>query len=229
MYQTEASLLPPLTRQPIRSYVLRGGRVTRAQRRALVQSWKKFGIADQKGMLDLQTAFQRRASTVLEIGFGNGEVLAESAQAAPETNFLGIETYRSGIGSLLHKIEQQGLSNIRIVHEDAVVFVPQRLPDLSLREVLILFPDPWPKTRHHKRRLVQASFIDKIADKLELHGVLQLATDWQDYARAMHSAVLSTRRFRQLNLAQHKKLSTAYGRRGRAAGHAIHYLRYELI
>lgn len=221
--------LPVLTRQPVRSYMLRPGRITKAQRRALTQNWEKFGIVNQESMLDLQTVFGRRAPTVLEIGFGNGEVLLELAQTELDTNFLGIETYRSGIGSLLRSIAQQGLSNIRVMHEDATVAVPRRLPDNSLTKVLILFPDPWPKTRHRKRRLVQVDFIDKVADKLQSGGVLQLATDWQDYATAMHRVVLSTERFHQISEGHHKRLSTAFERRGHAAGHTIYDLLYECV
>jgi tRNA (guanine-N7-)-methyltransferase len=171
--------------QRIRSFVRRDGRMTEAQKRVLEEVWPQFGLALTDGMLDLVKIFGRTAPCVLEIGFGSGHSLLEIARAHPEKNFIGIETYQPGIGMLLLKIEEFALSNIRIFYADAVEVLEKCIPQQSLDGVQIFFPDPWPKRRHHKRRLIQAEFILLVTDKLKAQGIFHLATDWEHYAHHM--------------------------------------------
>jgi len=175
-------------RRSVRSFVLRAGRMTVAQERAWRELWPRYGIEDD-GPLDLGTVFGREAPVTLEIGFGNGESLAALAEAHPAHDFLGIEVHRPGVGHLLLRAEAAGLDNVRIVCRDAVEVLERQVADAALAEVLLYFPDPWPKKRHHKRRIVQPAFVDLVARKLRPGGVFRLATDWQDYAEHMLAVV----------------------------------------
>ncbi|MGA9028760.1 MAG: tRNA (guanosine(46)-N7)-methyltransferase TrmB [Steroidobacteraceae bacterium] len=168
----------------IRSYVLRAGRITAAQERALGQLWPSYGL-DATAALDLDAVFARRAPRCLEIGFGAGEVIGALAERNPHIDYLGIEVHRSGVGRLLLHAERAGLANLRVICRDAVEVLRDALTDASLDEVLVFFPDPWHKKRHHKRRLIEPVFIAQLARKLRPDGVLRLATDWQDYAAQM--------------------------------------------
>ena len=159
----------------------REGRFTPGQRRAFDRLWPRYGI-DDNGKLDLNAIFGRHAPRTLEIGFGNGENLARLAAAEPEQDFLGIEVHRPGVGRLLQSIEEHELSNVRIVCHDAVEVLENPLADTCLDRVLILFPDPWHKKRHHKRRLIQPRFVELLARKIKPGGLLHIATDWQPYA-----------------------------------------------
>ena len=183
-----------LRRRSIRSFVLRAGRITPAQQRALTEGWPRFGIdpplqdADRSATvasLDFTARFGRRAALVVEIGFGNGENLLALATAHPEKDFLGIEVHRAGVGHLLLRAEEAGLGNLRVMQHDAVEAFEHQIAPGVLDEVLVLFPDPWHKKRHHKRRLVQPDFIALLASRLRIGGRLQLATDWEPYARQM--------------------------------------------
>jgi tRNA (guanine-N7-)-methyltransferase len=169
----------------IRSFVTRAGRLTDAQRRALRELWPKYGVAFDSKVLDLDGLFGRRAVRIVEIGFGNGEHLAALAVSHRERDHLGIEVHRPGVGRLLLAIEERGLTNVRIVCHDAVAVLEAQIPRRSLDEVLILFPDPWPKKRHHKRRLIQSAFIAMLTERLKPGALLRLATDWQPYAEQM--------------------------------------------
>lgn len=168
----------------IRSFVLRSGRITTAQRRALETEWPRYGI-DGDAPLDLDAVFGRQSRRIVEIGFGHGENLLALAAAAPGTDFLGIEVHRAGVGKLLLEAAALGLTNLRVVAEDAADVVGRRLPDASIDEILVFFPDPWPKKRHHKRRLIQPAFVERLSMKLKPGGFLRLATDWADYAEHM--------------------------------------------
>ncbi len=172
-------------RRPIRSFVLRAGRVTAAQERALTELWPAFGIEFAGAPIDFDAAFGRSAPRCLEIGFGAGEVIGALAQAHPENDYLGVEVHRSGVGRLLLQAEQAGLANLRIICHDAVEVLASAIPDRSFDEVLIFFPDPWHKKRHHKRRLIDAPFVELLAGKLRPQGILRLATDWNTYAEQM--------------------------------------------
>jgi tRNA (guanine-N7-)-methyltransferase len=174
-----------LTPRRIRSFVLRAGRTTAAQERALNQLWPSFGLDLPQAPLDIAGAFGREAPRCLEIGFGVGEVIGSLAEANPHIDYLGIEVHRAGVGRLLLRAEQSGLKNLRIICHDAVDVLRDCIPDSSFDEVLIFFPDPWHKKRHHKRRLIDTSFINLLAAKLRAGGILRLATDWQDYAEQM--------------------------------------------
>jgi tRNA (guanine-N7-)-methyltransferase len=177
--------------RPIRSFVTRAGRITAAQERALSDLWPKYGRDFAPGPPDLDTLFTRRAPRTLEIGFGNGENLVALAAAHPERDYLGIEVHRPGVGRALLALEERALTNVRVICHDAVEVLERQLAPGSLDEVLILFPDPWPKKRHHKRRLIQAPFVGLLARVLAAGGTLHLATDWEPYAREM-LAVLGT-------------------------------------
>jgi tRNA (guanine-N7-)-methyltransferase len=171
-----------ISQRPIRSYVLRQGRISHAQQRARDTLMPEFGIAYAPNLLDFETVFERTAPTILEIGFGMGETTADIAARHPETNFLGIEVHSPGVGSLLKQIDERHLENVRILQHDAVEVVHDMIAPLSLYGIHVFFPDPWPKKRHHKRRLLQAGFVSELATRLEPRGYLHVATDWQEYA-----------------------------------------------
>ena len=171
--------------RPIRSFVLRKGRLSDAQARALHDLWPKFGIDATPGKPDPKPLFGRKAPLVVEIGFGNGEASWRMALNEPEKNFIGIEVHKPGVGHLLQALEANELNNVRIALDDAVDFIRDQIPANSLNEVRIYFPDPWPKKRHHKRRIIQSPFLDLLAEKMAAGALLHLATDWQPYAEHM--------------------------------------------
>jgi tRNA (guanine-N7-)-methyltransferase len=174
--------MPASSHPPIRSFVLRQGRVSNAQRRAVDTLLPVHGIAYAPGALDFEQVFGRRAPTLLEIGFGMGETTAQIAQAHPENNYLGIEVHTPGVGSLLKLIAEGGLSNLRIIQHDAVEVLEHMIASGSLAGAHIFFPDPWPKKRHHKRRLIQPDFVRLLASRLAAGAYLHAATDWEEYA-----------------------------------------------
>jgi len=180
---TDSEKKPFLRR--IRSFVRREGRLTRGQQRGLQVLWPQYGIEHDAGLLDLDKIFGRSAPRVLEIGFGNGASLAATAAAHPELDFLGIEVHRPGVGNLLQVIEREGLTNIRVMQEDAVEILKAQIPLASLDKVQLFFPDPWHKKKHHKRRIVQADFVSMLKDRLKSGGIFHMATDWQHYAEHM--------------------------------------------
>ena len=167
----------------VRSFVRRPGRATAAQRRALTELLPRYGIDATDGRIDLRAAFGREAPRVLDIGFGDGEALVTNALNNPAVDYLGVEVHEPGIGHLLLLLEHAGVENVRVIARDAAEAVPQQLADASFDAVDLLFPDPWPKKRHHKRRLVQPPFVGEIARVLKPGGFLHVATDWADYAR----------------------------------------------
>ena len=171
--------------RPIRSFVRREGRLTLGQQRAIDTFWTNFGVDPGPRTLRLEEVFQRRAPRVLEIGFGDGESLAAMAARHPEEDYLGIEVHRPGVGHLLQRADRLGLTNLKVMCADAVEVLTERLPDACFIRIQIFFPDPWPKKRHHKRRLIQPPFALLLARKLRPGGHLHLATDWEDYAHHM--------------------------------------------
>lgn len=175
----------PNERRPVRSYVLRQGRLTDAQARALDELWPRYGIEDGDTPVDPAALFGRAAPLIVEIGFGDGAATWRMAQAEPDKNFIGIEVHQPGVGRLLQALEQHGLDNVRVACTDAVPFLRDRLAEASIAELRIYFPDPWPKKRHHKRRIVQPEFLDLAATRLCAGGLLHLATDWRNYAEHM--------------------------------------------
>jgi len=168
----------------LRSFVLRTGRATKAQERAMAVLLPHYGLPDQ-GVLDLDSCFGRSAPRYLEIGFGMGGALLAMAAAHPEQDYLGVEVHTPGVGCLLQGLEQQALTNVRVICSDAVGVLRDQLSAQSLDGIYIFFPDPWHKTRHHKRRLISPTFVQSLARVLKPEGLLHLATDWADYARHM--------------------------------------------
>lgn len=168
--------------RPIRSYVLRPGRMSSGQTRALETLLPRYGIPYQDGLLDLDATFGRSAPKILEIGFGMGASTAEIAERQPDSDYLGIEVHPPGVGSLLKLIEEKALTNLRVIQHDAVEVLDHMIGDATLDGVHIFFPDPWPKKRHHKRRLIQPALVANLCKKLKPGGYLHAATDWQEYA-----------------------------------------------
>jgi len=172
-----------LTQRRIRSFVLRQGRLTKGQEKALADHWPSFGIDYSPEPLNLPKTFGRQESLkILEIGFGMGETTATIAHSMPEIDFLGVEVHTPGVGGLLKLIGEKSLSNVRIIQHDVVDVLNHKISDASLDGVHIFFPDPWHKKRHHKRRLIQAGFVKLLCSKLKSGGYLHVATDWQEYA-----------------------------------------------
>lgn len=211
--------------RPIRSYVLRQGRVSQAQQRAYDHLLPVYGITYADAPLDFAQVFGRKAPTVLEIGFGMGETTAAIAAQNPDCNYIAVDVHTPGIGGLLKLIGEQHLTNVRVIQHDAVEVVDCMIPRESLARVHVFFPDPWHKKRHHKRRLLQAGFVEKLAARLAPGGYLHIATDWEDYA----AAILATLRAEPLleNTAQafaarpdYRPL-TKFEQRGLDRGHGV--------
>lgn len=210
----------------IRSFVRRAGRLTRGQQRALQELWPVYGL-EAGTPIDPAACFGRRAALTLEVGFGNGDTLLALASAHPEQDFLGIEVHRPGVGHLLQQLEQRRLENVRVMCGDAVDILRDDLPAQSLQRILLLFPDPWHKQRHHKRRIVQPAFVALLADKLADGGLLHMATDWEDYAGHMLEVLGTSPVFR--NCAPDNRFVarpddrpvTRFERRGQRLGHIV--------
>ncbi len=203
----------------IRSYVLRQGRTTPSQQRALDELFPTFGIPYSEGLLDFRSAFGRSAPVVLEIGSGMGETTAQIAHAHPETDYVAVEVHGPGVGSLLKKVAELGLRNLRIVRHDAVAVLEKMIADASLAGIHLFFPDPWPKKRHHKRRLLQPSFAELAARKLAPGGYLHAATDWPDYATQMDEVLSAISAFERGDPQQ--RPMTKFERRGIGLGHPV--------
>ncbi|MEK9749850.1 MAG: tRNA (guanosine(46)-N7)-methyltransferase TrmB [Pseudomonadales bacterium] len=201
----------------IRSYVLRQGRLSQAQKRALEEDLPQFLFARDHCSAP-QTVFDCPQPLTLEIGFGNGESLLEMAKQSPELNFLGFEVHGPGMGHLLLGIKRFELRNVRVSQSDAVDFL-RALPEASLQRIQIFFPDPWHKKKHHKRRIVNADLLGLAARVLEPEGVLHVATDWQPYAEEIQTIFEADQRFSVVEAPQRPE--TKYERRGRRLNHVI--------
>ena len=177
-------------RRPIRSYVLRQGRISHAQQRAYDSLLPRFSIPYQTTQLEPALFFERSAPVILEIGFGMGESTAQIAYSRPDLDFIGVEVHTPGVGSLLKHIDERGLSNVRVIQHDAVEVLQHMIGANTLAGVHIFFPDPWPKLRHHKRRLIQADFVSLIASRLQPGAYLHAATDWEAYAEHILATLL---------------------------------------
>ena len=227
--------MSPLPQRPIRSFVRRAGRITRAQERALAELWPRFGIEFQPGPLDLGAVFGRHARRIMEIGIGDGETLLELATRHPETDFVGVEVHRPGLGHCLLGIEAAALTNVRLIAHDAVEVLEQVIPDASLDEVLLYFPDPWPKKRHHKRRIVQPDLVELVARRLGPGGVFRLATDWAPYAAHMLEVLGRSPRFQNASPAgdyvprPDSRPATRFERRGERLGHEVFDLEFRRV
>ncbi|MCY3769107.1 MAG: tRNA (guanosine(46)-N7)-methyltransferase TrmB [Gammaproteobacteria bacterium] len=176
---------PDSARRPIRSFSIRGGRITPAQQRALDTLMPVYGLdlSDYgRRTVDFEEVFGRSGPVIVEIGFGNGDALLEMAQCHPQCDFIGVEVHRPGVGHLLLHLEQRGIANVRVFCADAIGVLETAIGDGTLDKVCLYFPDPWPKKKHHKRRILQPGFIEQTARKLKSGGIFHFATDWQDYA-----------------------------------------------
>lgn len=219
----------------IRSFVRRPGRTTHAQRRALEEIWPRYGIESVNQRVGLRAVFGRSAPVVLEIGFGNGEALFTSAANHPEVDHLGIEVHEPGIGHLLMLLERAGLDNVRVIASDAVEVLDQQLEKSSVAVARIFFPDPWPKKRHHKRRLLQASFVAELARVLEPGGLLHIATDWANYAEQTAELMTASDTFEALTADEvasyplSARPPTKFECRGRTLGHDVWDLYYRRV
>jgi len=214
----------------IRSFVLRGGRLTDGQKRALEELWPCFGIEPGDTELDFPAIFGNRNPVIIDIGFGDGESTLQMAKASPRENLLAVEVHRPGVGHLLIGLEANLLTNVRIACADAVTLLQSRIPDNSLAGARLYFPDPWPKKRHHKRRIVQAGFIALLRRRIKPGGVVHLATDWAPYAEHMLEVLEASVGFRNCSASggfsprPAWRALTKYELRGQRMGHRVHDL-----
>ncbi len=227
---------PPPHHRHIRSYAMRRGHLSAAQERGLALDLPRLALAFAPQPLDLAAVFGRLAPCVLEIGFGMGETTAAIAGAHPELDFLGVEVYPAGIGSLARRATELGLRNLRIIEHDAVEVVDRMLAPDSLAGVHVFFPDPWPKTRHHKRRLIAPPFVAGLATRIRPGGTLHCATDWRNYAEQMLSVLAGEPLLRNLHLEFGpprnplcERPVTKFHRRGEALGHGVWDLVFERV
>jgi tRNA (guanine-N7-)-methyltransferase len=211
--------------RPIRSFVLRQGRLSNAQARALSEVGPRLALPFEDTPPDFAQVFGRRAPLVVEIGFGMGESTAAIAALKPEVDFLGLEVHSPGVGALLKLCEERGLANVRVVQHDAVEVLKSMIADASVSGFHIFFPDPWPKKRHHKRRLIQPELVSLLAQKLVPGGYLHLATDWEDYAQQMLEVLSAEKSL--ANSAQgfsarpDYRGMTSFEKKGLAKGHGV--------
>ncbi|WP_347332671.1 tRNA (guanosine(46)-N7)-methyltransferase TrmB [Marinimicrobium locisalis] len=180
---------PEYKPKAIRSYVIRAGRITEGQRAAFDRWWPEYGLSLHQGTLDLTQTFGRSAPLVLEIGFGMGDSLLTMAEREPEKNFIGIEVHPPGVGRLIKEAGEAGLTNLKVYMADAVDVLDDCIPAASVDRFQLYFPDPWHKKKHHKRRIVQPAFVEKVRGKLTPEGVFHLATDWENYAEHMREVM----------------------------------------
>jgi tRNA (guanine-N7-)-methyltransferase len=223
----------PARRRSIRSFVRRAGRLTASQQRALDELWPEFGVAFDGEPLRFDALFGRVAPVVMEIGFGNGETLVQQAAEHPEADFLGIEVHEPGVGHCLIKAREAGVRNLRLIRHDAIEVLDAMIPPASLARVNLYFPDPWPKKRHHKRRIVQLPFLDLVAERLVPGGSFNVATDWENYAEHIEAVVHESGRFRCVEKRVHAgdapldRPGTKFERRGLRHGHRIRDWHFE--
>ena len=216
-----------MTKRTIRSFVLRGGRITVAQKRAFERLWPVYGIEFEPVVIDLDAAFGRRSARTLDVGFGDGEALVEVAAANPEVDYLGVEVHAPGIGHCLLQAEARDLRNLRIIRHDVVEVLQLAIADGALDRINVYFPDPWPKKRHHKRRLLQADFLALAAARLKRGGSLHIATDWESYAGHIDEMVSGCPTLTTAERHEHDgdqpldRPQTKFERRGLKLGHRI--------
>ena len=226
---------PGKSLRTVRSYVVRGGRMTAGQQRAFAELWPLFGLDFQPLLLDPARLFPGVAPLTLEIGFGNGAHLLARAAAEPDRNFLGVEVHRPGVGAVLLAAAAGGLRNLRLICHDAVEVLTHQIAPGLLDELEILFPDPWHKTRHHKRRLIQPQFLKVAAVRLRPGGTLHLATDWQAYAEHMHEVLTGCALLEnavpesRYAARDANRVATRFERRGEQLGHTVYELRWRRV
>ena len=217
----------PTHKRAIRSFVRRAGRMTESQDRALRELWPVYGVEYAEEPLDLPALFGRDADTVLEIGFGNGDTLVAAAAGTPSSNYIGIKVHEPGVGHCLIKAREAGIDNLRVISHDAIDVLRHQVPDASLARINLLFPDPWPKKRHHKRRIVQPAFLELVAAKLRPGGELFIATDWANYAEHIDEVMTESALFTLGERREHggdqplDRHNTKFENRGLRKGHRI--------
>ncbi len=222
----------PSRHRTIRSFVRRAGRLTASQQRALEELWPTFGVPFRREPLQFAELFGRVAPVVLEIGFGNGDTLVQLAAEHPELDFLGIEVHEPGVGHCLLEARDAGITNLRLVRHDAVEVLEAMIAPASLSRINLYFPDPWPKKRHHKRRLVQPAFLELVASRLSPDGTFNVATDWENYAEHIEAAIRESGRFECAEKRVHSgeqpldRPVTKFERRGLRHGHRIRDWRF---
>lgn len=220
-------------KRTIRSFVRRTGRITASQEKALEELWPHFGVEYRDEMLDLSGLFGRDALRTLEIGFGNGDSLVQQARESPDRDFIGIEVHEPGVGHCLIEAKAAGLENLRLIAHDAIEVLQQQIPQGSLGRINLYFPDPWPKKRHHKRRIVQPAFLQSCANRLVPGGSLHIATDWANYAEHIDEMLKSCERFSPGKRREHDgdrpldRPRTKFERRGLRKGHRIWDWRFD--
>jgi tRNA (guanine-N7-)-methyltransferase len=213
--------------RPIRSYVLREGRLTAGQDRAFTALWPRWGVEYTGASLDLSALFGNDRPVWLEIGFGNGDSLAALAERNPDRNYLGIEVHRPGVGHLLLRLEARALGNVRVLRHDAVEVLSHSLAPASLAGAFLFFPDPWHKRRHHKRRILQPSFVELLARAIRPGGLFHAATDWEDYAQQMLAVLEASPAFENVagpgafSPRPEERPLTRFEERGQRLGHGV--------
>ncbi len=211
----------------VRSFVKREGRLTKGQAKALEDNWKNMGLNHADGLLNFNQVFGNDNPVVLEIGFGMGKSLVEMAKNDPNSNFIGIEVHRPGVGACLMDAAEAGVTNLRVYEHDAVEVLADCIADASLSKLQLFFPDPWHKKRHHKRRIVQPEFVENLREKLKIDGVFHMATDWENYAEHMLEVMNSAEKFENLSTTNDYverpdfRPLTKFEARGHRLGHGV--------
>lgn len=219
----------------IQSFVKREGRLTKGQAKALEDGWPTMGLEHAQGKLDWTEVFGRQAPVVLEIGFGMGKSLVEMAANESDKDFVGIEVHRPGVGACIADAQERGITNLRLFEHDAVEVLADCVADDSLARLHLFFPDPWHKKRHHKRRIVQPDFVQKLRSKLAVGGVFHMATDWENYAEHMLEVMSSAEGFKNLSEQEdyvprpEQRPLTKFEQRGHRLGHGVWDLMFERI
>ena len=222
-------------KRTIRSFVRRAGRLTASQQRALDELWPSVGIEFEDSPLDWEALFGRTAAHIIEIGFGNGDTLVAQASERPDADFIGIEVHEPGVGHCLIKLREAGATNLRIISHDAVEVLDRQIPAESVDRINLYFPDPWPKKRHHKRRIVQAAFLELCWKALRPGGALHIATDWANYAEHIDEVLGESERFELDERREHSgdapldRPQTKFEQRGLKLGHRIVDWRWRTI
>ncbi|MDR1057071.1 MAG: tRNA (guanosine(46)-N7)-methyltransferase TrmB [Coxiellaceae bacterium] len=202
-----------------RSFVKRARRLSAHKQKIFDEMWPKYGLDLTSGIMFPKKIFNRIAPLTLEIGFGNGEVIFHLAQQYPRQDFIGIEVYKPGIIHLLTLLKNHPLDNLKIYHEDTVIILEKCIIDKSIDNIFILFPDPWPKKRHHKRRLIQPNFTELLYQKLKPQGMLNITTDWEHYANHINMVLANDTRFTKLDIKTERAVLTKFEKRGKKLRH----------
>ncbi|MBL4909215.1 MAG: tRNA (guanosine(46)-N7)-methyltransferase TrmB [Alteromonadaceae bacterium] len=219
----------------VRSFVKREGRLTKAQERAINDHWQTMGLNHSDGAINIAKLFGNDNPLVLEIGFGMGKSLVEMAKNAPKLNFIGVEVHKPGVGACIALAVEQGITNLKVYEHDAIEVLADCIADQSLTTVQLFFPDPWHKKKHHKRRIVQTSFVESIRQKLKVGGVFHMATDWQNYAECMLDDMKNSAGFENLSPSNDyvprpdSRPLTKFENRGQRLGHGVWDLQFKCI